>query len=459
MSVTNPTADLRLRGGRIVTEQGVFAGGIVVREGRIVALVDDTCDWPARRTVDLRGRIVLPGIVDAHVHFNELGHEIEGYAYGTRAAAAGGVTTVIEMPLNDVPAVTNVSILERKREIAAANAVVDYANLGGLVEDNFDELEPLHAAGVVGFKAFMRPVPDFSAVDDGQLYAGLAKSRELGTVICVHAENATLLARLRRQVAASGRVDMGVFAAASPPEVELEAIQRALLWARHTGGRLHVVHVTTSAGIEAIAAARRDGVCATSETCPHYLVLSADDQARLGPVAKVAPPLRSRAEVDALWRAVLRGDVDVIASDHAPLMTAEDIARAAKNPFAGFAGLRGIQTMLPLMIDEGIHRRGLEWPQLVKLMAGNPARRFGLYPKKGAIMPGADADLVIVDPDLEWVVEEETLLSRHRISPYIGMRLRGAVDETILRGETIYQDGRIVAAPGTGELLRPDARN
>ncbi len=457
MSAVKSSADLRLCGGRIVTEQGVFTGGLVVQEGRIAAMVDDGCEWPARRTLDLGGRIVLPGIVDAHVHFNELGHEIEGYAYGTRAAAAGGVTTVIEMPLNDVPAVTDVSVLERKREIAAANAVVDYANLGGFVADNFDQLEALHAAGVVGFKAFMRPVPHFSAVDDGQLYAGLAKSRELGTVISVHAENAALLSRLRAEVSASGRVDMGVFGAASPPEVELEAIQRALLWARYTGGRLHVVHVTTSAGIEAIAAARRDGVSATSETCPHYLVLSAEDQARLGPVAKVAPPLRSREEVESLWRAVLRGDVDVIASDHAPLLTEQDIDLAKKNPFSGMSGLRGIQTMLPLMIDEGIHRRGLDWTQLVKMMAGAPARRFGLYPRKGAIMPGADADLTIVDPDREWVVEEEALLSRYRISPYMGMRLRGAVDETIVRGETVYKDGRIVVPPGTGRLVRRGA--
>jgi allantoinase len=459
MNAEQPIADLRLRGGRVVTEQGVFTGGLVVHAGRIVALVDDACEWPARRTLELGGRIVLPGIVDAHVHFNELGREIEGYAYGTRAAAAGGVTTVIEMPLNDVPAVTDVSILERKREIAAANAVVDYANLGGFVSDNFDQLEPLHAAGVVGFKAFMRSVPDFPAVDDGLLHAGLAMSRKLGTVIAVHAENATLLARLRAEVAASGRVDMGVFAAASPPEVELEAIQRALLWARYTGGHLHVVHVSTSAGVEAITAARRDGVSATAETCPHYLVLSAEDQARIGPTAKVAPPLRPRAEVDALWRAVLRGDVDVIASDHAPLMTPEDIALAKKNPLSGMAGLRGIQTMLPLMIDEGIHRRGLEWPHLVKMMAGAPARRFGLYPKKGAIMPGADADLVIVDPDREWVVEEEAMFSRYRISPYKGMRLRGCVDETIVRGEPVYRDGQIVAQPGTGRLVRRNPHN
>src|SRR5581483_935800 len=224
------------------------------------------------------------------------------------------------------------------------------------------------------------------------------------------------------------------------PATELEAIQRACYWARTAGGNLHVVHVTLAEGIQAIAQAKREGVHVTAETCPHYLWFDEQDMERIGPDAKCAPPLRSRQAVEALWECVLEGLVDTIGSDHSPCLWA-DKAKGMANIWQAWGGISGIQTMLPALLTAGAHRRGLPLPSLAKLLAANPARLFGLYPQKGAIQPGADADLVIVDLDKEWTLAREQLLYKNKHSPYEGMTFKGRVEQTLLRGQTVYRDG------------------
>ncbi len=344
-------ADLYVRNGQIVTEQGVFDGGVVVKAGKIAQLGQGDPEIAAQATIDLAGRSLLPCLIDAHVHFSEPGRaHWEGFRTGTMAAAAGGITTVIEMPLNATPPTIDEENLHAKQAVAAQEALVDYALWGGLVTNNLDQLDELHRGGVVALKAFLSSSgSDFIRIDDDLLFAGLLRARELGTLVGVHAENEWVTRYLTEQLQAAGRKDTAAWGAARPPATELEAIQRVLFWAKETGGQLHIVHVSLAEGIQAAALAKQAGVNVTVETCPHYLLFDEDDFARIGPMAKCAPPLRARQEVEALWQRVLQGQVDVIASDHSPCLL-EEKARGNDNVWLAWGGISGIQTLLPALL-------------------------------------------------------------------------------------------------------------
>lgn len=448
-------ADLYLKNGLIVTEEGSFNGGVVVAQGKIAQLVSGDVALEAGEIIDLQGKVVLPGLVDDHVHFNEPGREHwEGYRTGSMAAAAGGITTVMEMPLNATPPTIDAAKLRHKREAVQSEAVIDYAHWGGLVDNNLDALDGLHEQGVIGFKAFMsNSGVDFERVNDDVLYAGLKRARELGNLVAVHAESEVVTALLGQQLRAAGRTDRAAWPESRPPFTELEAIQRAIYWAKVSGGNLHIVHVTIAAGIEAVGRAKRDGVNVTVETCPHYLFFDQADFVRLGPAAKCAPPIRERAEVEALWACVLAGLVDTIASDHSPCPWA-DKEPGLDNIWRAWGGISGVQSMLPAILTEGVHKRGLSLPAVVRMMAANPARIFGLYPRKGSLLPGADADLVVVDLDRDWTLSVDDLFYKNKHSAYIGQSFKGAVERTIVRGVTVYHNGQITVQPGFGQLLR-----
>jgi allantoinase len=307
---------------------------------------------------------------------------------------------------------------------------------------------------VVGFKAFLSASgSDFARIDDDLLFAGLVRAGELGTLVGVHAENEPVTRYLTAQLQATGRTDPDAWGAARPPAAELEAIKRAIFWAKESGGRLHVVHVSQAAGIAAITAAKQAGVAVTAESCPHYLLFDEDDFARLGPVAKCAPPLRSRAEVEALWAAVLRDEVDIIASDHSPCLWAEK-EQGRDNVWLAWGGISGIQSLLPALLSEGVQRRGLSLPALTRMTAANSARIFGLYPRKGALLPGADADLVVVDAQRRWTLTADQLLYKNPHSAYLGVTFLGAVEKTFVRGTLVYAQGEVQVQPGFGQLLR-----
>ena len=447
-------ADLYLKNGLIVTEERIFPGGIVVMRGKIAQLFTSEAQIEAKEVIDLEGKIVLPGLVDDHVHFNEPGRtHWEGYHTGSMAAAAGGVTTVLEMPLNAIPPSIDQGKLAVKREAIQQEPVVDYAHWGGLVDNNLDALEGLDAAGVVGFKAFMSASGvEFERIDDDVLYAGLLRTRHLGNLVGVHAENEYVTAMLGRELREAGRVDRAAWCESRPPAAELEAINRAIHWAKAAEGNLHIVHVTLADGIRSAEKAKQEGVHVTVETCPHYLFFDQDDFIRIGPAAKCAPPIRSRTEVDRLWECVLAGKVDTIASDHSPC-TWEEKEPGLDNIWKAWGGVSGVQTTLPVMLTEGVHKRGLALTDLVRMLSTNPARLFGLYPQKGTLLPGADADLVIIDLDREWRLEEDDLFYKNKHSPYIGYTFKGAVERTMVRGVTVYQNGQIMVPPGFGRLL------
>lgn len=451
------TADLYLKNGQIVTETAVFSGGVVVEAGKITQVVTNATEVDAREVIDLGGKLLLPGVVDGHAHFNQPGRDHwEGYRTGTMAAAAGGVTSVLEMPLNSTPPTITRDLLNYKREVVREEAVIDYGQWGGLVDNNLEELAGMNAEGVIGFKAFMsNSGVDFERLGDDLIYAGLLKMKELGNLVGLHAENEDVTAFLGRQIRAMGRTDRASWYESRPPETELEAVLRACYWAKITGGNLHIVHVSIPEGIRAIAQAKAEGVHVTAETCPHYLFFDHQDFERIGPAAKCAPPIRSRASVEALWQCVKEGLVDTIGSDHSPC-TWDEKAKGMDNIWNAWGGISGIQLMLPALLTAGVHQHGLPLTDLVRMLSANPARLFGLYPKKGNILLGSDADLVVVDLDQEWTLSADQLLYKNKHSAYVGCTFQGKVLRTLVRGVTVYVDGVIKVQPGYGELLRRD---
>jgi allantoinase len=447
--------DLLIRDALIAGEAGVFRGALGIRAGKIAGLFADAPDAPADEQIDAGGLVVLPGLVDAHVHFNDPGRaDWEGFECGSMGAAAGGVTTVIDMPLNNHPAAVDGATLRGKQAAVQGHSVVDYCFWGGLVTDNVAQLAEQDAAGAVAYKAFMSNsgIDDFPAVTDGVLFEGLRHAAHVGKLVAVHAESEALTAYFTAELQATGRTDRRAWLESRPPFAELEAINRALFLARAAGARLHVVHVSIAEGLDLINTAQQSSQLVTCETCPHYLTLAEDDFTAIGPAAKCAPPLRARANVEALWERVLAGQVDLIASDHSPCPTA-DKQRGEQNIWEAWGGITGVQTMLPLLLHEGVHRRGMPLPLLARLTSANPARLFGLYPRKGSLRPGADADLTIVDPGEEWTVRAGDLFARHKHSPYDGCKLRGRVRATLVRGRLVYRDGAIIAPLGHGQLV------
>jgi allantoinase len=453
------TVDTAIIGGRVATHTGVFPATVAIAGGRIAALLDPAEDVRAEEVIEATGRIVLPGGIDPHVHFNEPGRaHWEGFQTGSTSAAAGGITTVIEMPLNANPPTTDERAFALKVRAIKNKAMVDYALWGGLVTDNVDALDGLQRSGVVAYKAFMIETgTEFARADDGVLWEGMERIAAWDSVLGVHAENNDLAARLRDRLQRAGRRDMRAWGESRPPAVELEAIERALRFAAATGCRLHIVHLSLPDGGSLAATARQAGQRVTVETCPHYLLFDEDALSRLGPVAKCAPPLRPRAAVEGLWHQVLDGTIDVLSSDHSPCPP-EDKSRGAENIWDAWGGIAGVQTLLPLMVSEGVHRRGLSLERLVSLTSTNTAKIFGLFPRKGSLQPGADADIVVLDLEREWTITAEQLFYRHPQTPYLGGRVRGWIDHVLVRGHMIIRDGEVTGTPGYGRLITRGSR-
>ncbi|HEY4416310.1 MAG TPA: allantoinase [Verrucomicrobiae bacterium] len=444
--------DLIIRGGKIVLPDGERLADLGVAGEKIVALALDL-PGAADAEIDATGLHIFPGVIDSHVHFNDPGRaDWEGIDSGSRALAAGGGTLFFDMPLNAHPPTCDARSFDEKLIAAEEKSVTDFAFWGGLVPDNLDQLAPLAARGVVGFKAFMSNsgIEDFECVDNATLKEGMKRCAQLGKLVAVHAESDAITARLTAQALAKDNFSVRDYLASRPIHAELEAIHRAIEMARETKCALHIVHVSSGAGVALVASAQAQGVDVTVETCPHYLVLTEDDLEQIGAVAKCAPPLRSKSAQDVLWRYLENGFVRTIGSDHSP--SPPDLKRNY-NFFKIWGGISGVQHTLPLLLTEGRVNRGLGLPFIANLLSVNVAHRFKI-PHKGNIALGFDADLVLVDLKQTFAVAKADLLYRHPQSPYVGRALTGRVVQTILRGRTIFKDGKITATGG-GKLIKP----
>jgi allantoinase len=436
-----------IRGGTVVTPDGTQAADVAIDEGTVTAIGPDL---PAGLVeVNARDLVVLPGVIDVHVHFNEPGRASwEGAATGSRALAAGGGTCFLDMPLNSTPCVVDVEAFDAKRAALEAVAITDFGIWGGLVPGRLEAMPDLAARGVCGFKAFMcdSGLAEFPRADDATLLAGMRTAAALGAIIAVHAESDELT---RRPSAVDGADDVAAFLASRPVVAEVEAVQRALLFAEETGARLHLVHLSSGRAVLLAAEARRRGVDVSIETCPHYLAFTEADVERLGAVAKCAPPLRPAGVHAALWQTLLDGHVDIVGSDHSPAEPALKTGRFAD----AWGGIAGVQSTLAVLLDRGHHGRGLSLERIAALTAHAPSARFGLA-RKGAIAVGYDADLTLVSPAEAYTLAAEHLHQRHPISPYVGQAFRGRVIQTLRRGEVLVDRGRVVASGG-GRFVAP----
>jgi len=425
------------RSQRVVTPEGVRPATIEVRDG-VIAGVHGRDFLPAGAAVrdGLDDGVILPGVVDSHVHVNEPGRtEWEGFETATRAAAAGGVTSLADMPLNSIPATTSVGALESKRSDARAKCAVDVGFLGGVIPGNAGELRGLHDAGVLGFKCFLVPsgVDEFPGCSAADLDQALAVLGPLGAVLMAHCESPAVLARTAPPASTRSYAE---YARSRPGAAETEAVALLLSLAEKHRARVHVVHVSSGATLPLLAAARARGVAVTAETCPHYLHFTADQVPDGATEYKCAPPIRGAADRDALWQGLLDGTLDMVVSDHSPCPPAMK-ARGSGDFMAAWGGIASLQLGLSV-VWSGMRERGIPLERLASWMGAAPARLLGLSARKGAIAPGHDADLIGWMPDDEYTVAPEMLLHRHPLTPYMGTRLAGVVHSTFVRGECVY---------------------
>jgi allantoinase len=451
-----PTFDLIVRGGTLVKTTNLETVDLGVVNGKIVAL-EPELSGKAREEINARGLHVLPGVIDAHVHFNEPGRtDWEGIASGSRAFAAGGGTTFVDMPLNSSPVTIDGPSFDLKLAAMRASSLTDFALWGGLVPGNLEHLAELAARGVMGFKAFMSNsgLAEFDAADDLTLLEGMWVAAKLGLPVAVHAESDAITGALSNRLRTAGKTSIRDYLASRPIMAELEAISRALLLAEETGCALHIVHISSGRGVTLAAQARARGVNVTLETCPHYLAFTEADLEQLGAVLKCAPPVRDGLERDHLWREVLAGNVDIIGSDHSPAPPEmKTQGELTGDFFAIWGGISGVQSTLAVMLTEGVQARGLSLEVLVKMLATKPAERFK-FAHKGKLELGFDADFSLVDLNQSFTLEPETLLYQHTQSPYLGRSFTGMLRRTVSRGTTIYLDAQVLEG-ARGQFVRP----
>jgi allantoinase len=430
---------------------------LVVEEGRFSEIRTGNDASPVPDLHDFGDAVLLPGLVDSHVHINEPGRtEWEGFWTATRAAAAGGVTTLVDMPLNCVPETVNVEALEAKRTAAQGKTLVDWAAWGGIVRGNVESLGALVNAGVPGFKCFLihSGIDGFAWVDESDLRAALSELRGTGLPLLAHAELCGPVNVATARLNAS-HVDWRVYAtylASRPDEAETEAIALLIRLAEEFEAPIHIVHLSSAKALPLLADARKRGVPITVETCTQYLHFCAEEIPDEATESKCAPPIRDRANCEALWKALGEGVIDFVVTDHSPCPPAMKRREEGRWDLA-WGGIASLGLALPVLWT-GMSQRGLPLEKIAEWMAAGPARLAGLEGMKGALVPGADADFVVFDPDSKWKVAPEDLHFRHKISPYIGAELRGRVSETWLRGERVFRNGEFLCEPRGRELVR-----
>jgi allantoinase len=437
-----------IRSHRVLTPSQITAATVLVEQGKIAGILSYSESPAGAHLIDIGDRMLLPGLTDPHVHVNEPGRtEWEGFSTATRAAAAGGYTTIIDMPLNCLPETTNVSALELKRAAAKNNCFVDYGFWGGVVADNRQDIESLAAAGVLGYKCFLiyPGIEGFTMVTGQQLEGAMPHVARTGLPLLAHAELDGPICAACDKLAKADWKDYKTWVASHPEEAEIEAIDLLIRLSREYNARVHIVHLSSAKALARLHAARAEGVPITVETCPHYLHFNDEAIGRGNTLFKCAPPIRSKSNQHQLWQALKDGDIDMIASDHSPCPPHMKGLEAGDFQTA-WGGIASLSIAFPVLWTEA-KKRNIAMTQLLAWTAEKTARLAGLDKQKGKIEAGFDADLVVFDPDAEWTVTPERLHFRHPISPYVGETLVGTVETTFVRGHKVWDKGKFSETP------------
>ena len=452
--------NLVIKSDRVFINSRLVDCYIGVKDGIITAISKEKLD--AEEFIDAEGKMVLPGTVDPHVHIRAPGHdERETFESGSKDAALGGVTTIIEMPIS-VPPPHSPEIVNRRMDVAEKEVVVDIAFFGAAGTDCLDDIIPCAKSGIVAFKTFLHEAPPgrkeefigLTAPNTGDQYELMEKVAQTRVMIAFHAENNDMINKNIARLRSEGKTSPIYHGRSRPPVAEIETTSKILLFAEKTGAKVEIVHITTPESVELVNEAKCKGVYAIAETCPHYLFLNEDALNKFGVFAKVNPPLRSEEERLGMWEMVNDGSIDIIGSDHAPY-TKEEKERGSEDIFTPPAGFPGLSTRLPLLFT-AVKEGKMELDRMVELICENPARVFGLYPKKGTIALGSDADFVIFDPEKKGVISKDKMFTKCRDSAlvYNGWEVYGKPEKTIVRGKVVFDDGEITVSPGYGEIIK-----
>jgi dihydroorotase len=434
-------ADLILAGGKVVSPDAVLEASIAIKDGKILAVGAPEAMPPAKETVDVAGMHILPGAIDVHVHFRDPGYpQKEDFASGTAAAAFGGVTTIFDMP-NTIPTVGTHEVLAAKHKMASEKAHVDFGLYAVLGEDTIEHVPALIEAGVIGFKLYMgNTFGKIASPSTGAMLEAFEVVAPTGKRISLHAETNSIMERRETRLRQAGRTDPLAHLASRPAVVAIEAVSRAAILAEWTGARIHILHISSADELRPLREAKARGVDITGETCPHYLMLSADDYAKNAGVIRVNPPVREKRNQEPLWAALADGTVDIIATDHAPHSPEE---KTRNDMFDVDCGFPGVESQMPLMLSQ-VNAGRMTIMDYVALSAAKPAKIWGLYPRKGVIAPGAEADIAVVDLTREMTLDDAKLQSRAKITPWHGRKVKGLPVHTIVRGRFVMRDRTLV---------------
>ena len=463
--------DLLIKNGQLVTADRIYAADLAINDGKYAAILAPGSDAEAKEVVDAKGNLVFPGIIDCHAHLNEPGFESrEDFETGSRAAVSAGCTTLIEMPLNNDPSLMNKEIFDMKYAAISRHSYVDYALWGGIVGDfddspdsvknNMADLVDLHEAGVAAFKGFTCPNgPLFPTVNLGNIRKALEILKPYGAVCGFHCEEFGQVLEREKEAKAkeglSNQEKIREFLDSHDVWTEYVATKNVIDMARATGGRVHICHVSHPMVAQIVKDAQHEGLPITAETCPHYLGFTEDFVFEKGAPAKCTPPMRKKEDMEKLWDYVLDGTLSCVGSDHSPAAD-EEKDNSTKDIWSAWGGLNAIQFFLPMVFDMVVHQKNLSPTLIAKVMGINPAKIFGLYGRKGAFEIGFDGDIVIVDPEKEWKVEQEKLFTKGHVTCFNGLTGKGAPVLTMIRGKVVAKDGVYVDdAKGYGDYITP----
>lgn len=458
--------DLAIKGGVLVTEQGSWPADIAIDRDRIAMIAQPGALPPARREVTAEGCLVMPGAIDIHFHVRAPGHPQRGtFGTETRAAAAGGVTTILEMPIS-VPGCARADILENRKRLGQAQSYVNFGLYGapGLLDRS--EIRGMADAGACGFKIFTHATPkgredEFLGIcldKEDEIYQALEMIKETGLLVSFHAENERLIQLFEKRVRATGRRDPAAFVESRPPVVEAMSVAQIAVMCRSVDTRVHIAHVSCAEALQALQAAQAAGLPMTGETCPHYLLFTAADMDRHGPFAMIKPPLRTAADQEALWQGLKDHSLTAITTDHSPF-TLEEKERGRDNIWTAAIGSPGVEALVPFVMTEALTGR-ISLTQAVQWISSQPARLFSLYPERGVLQPGAIADVMVYAPRPAATIDSSRWFSQARVIDrlYHGRSCQGYVRTTVVNGAVIYDEGRIVGEPGAGRFVQPSRK-